>query len=120
MEEYNTGTLPHDKYYDLGKWEATQNAIRMGETVEKDDGSYDARKDMDGESLLPSLLIYADHTIHSRESISQACSGRDGHLLGPHASRQPAQAAERASRDGGDATTRNAASRIYGSAHGDS
>ncbi|BGP44434.1 hypothetical protein JCM10450v2_000247 [Rhodotorula kratochvilovae] len=44
MEDYNTCTLPHDKYYDIAKYEKQMAAVRMGETVEKSD-SYDFRKD---------------------------------------------------------------------------
>lgn len=46
MEEYNTGTLPHDKFYDVSKYEARMNAVRMGETVSNDDG-YDPNKDLE-------------------------------------------------------------------------
>ncbi|GAA5909234.1 hypothetical protein JCM6882_003774 [Rhodosporidiobolus microsporus] len=46
MEDYNTGTLPHEKYYDLRKYELKMNAVRMGETVSKDD-SYDFAKDVE-------------------------------------------------------------------------
>lgn len=31
MEDYNTATMPHEKYYSMQKWEAKQQAIRMGE-----------------------------------------------------------------------------------------
>ncbi|KAG0233806.1 hypothetical protein BGW42_007177 [Actinomortierella wolfii] len=33
MEDYNTVTMPHEKYYDLEKWETRQRAIRMGEPI---------------------------------------------------------------------------------------
>lgn len=46
MEEYNTATLPHDKYYDLAKYEIRMSAIRMGESVEVND-TYDHNKDME-------------------------------------------------------------------------
>lgn len=31
MEDYNTATMPHEKFYDLHKWERRQQALRMGE-----------------------------------------------------------------------------------------
>ncbi|CDH60226.1 hypothetical protein E5Q_01632 [Lichtheimia corymbifera JMRC:FSU:9682] len=31
MDDYNTATMPHEKYYNLSRWEARQQAIRMGE-----------------------------------------------------------------------------------------
>ncbi|KAF9978581.1 hypothetical protein BGZ73_001754 [Actinomortierella ambigua] len=33
MEDYNTVTMPSEKFYDLEKWETRQRAIRMGEAV---------------------------------------------------------------------------------------
>ncbi|TNY19832.1 hypothetical protein DMC30DRAFT_353275, partial [Rhodotorula diobovata] len=44
MEDFNTCTLPHDKYYDIAKWEKEMAAVRMGETIDKSD-TYDWRKD---------------------------------------------------------------------------
>lgn len=46
MEAFNTATLPHEKYYDLEKYERRQQAIRMGETVESND-MYNPNADMD-------------------------------------------------------------------------
>lgn len=48
VEEYNTGTLPHDKYYDLTKYEARMTSVRMGETVSTSD-VYDPNKDLEGQ-----------------------------------------------------------------------
>ncbi|KAI7874569.1 hypothetical protein K492DRAFT_174331 [Lichtheimia hyalospora FSU 10163] len=31
MDDYNTATMPHEKYYNLARWEARQHALRMGE-----------------------------------------------------------------------------------------
>jgi hypothetical protein len=66
MEEYNTGkhftlrtafrsadrffvpaTFNSDKFYDIAKFEARMNAVRMGETVASTD-TYDANADMEG------------------------------------------------------------------------
>ncbi|POY71197.1 hypothetical protein BMF94_5508 [Rhodotorula taiwanensis] len=46
MEDFNTGTLPHEKYYDLKKYETRMTAIKMGETVETSD-SYDFNRDLE-------------------------------------------------------------------------
>ncbi|GAA5897040.1 hypothetical protein JCM5296_004278 [Sporobolomyces johnsonii] len=46
MEDFNTSTLPHEKYYDMRKYEKKMEAVRMGETVEKDD-SYDFTRDLE-------------------------------------------------------------------------
>lgn len=55
VEEYNTGTLPHDKYYDLSKYEARMTALRMGETVQSSD-VYDPNKDLEGAPVSFSVL----------------------------------------------------------------
>ncbi|KAL8293643.1 hypothetical protein RQP46_000344 [Phenoliferia psychrophenolica] len=46
MEEFNTGTLPHDKYYDMNKYEARMNSLRNGESVTVSD-KYDPNKDLE-------------------------------------------------------------------------
>ncbi|CAO3597168.1 unnamed protein product [Absidia cylindrospora] len=33
MEDYNTATMPHEKYYNLAKWEERDRALRMGEPI---------------------------------------------------------------------------------------
>ncbi|KAG0342475.1 hypothetical protein BG004_005675, partial [Podila humilis] len=33
MEDFNTVTMPHEKFYNLAKWEERQRAIRMGEPL---------------------------------------------------------------------------------------
>ncbi|KAF9019659.1 hypothetical protein BGZ52_003214, partial [Haplosporangium bisporale] len=33
MEDYNTVTMPHEKFYNLSQWEDRQRAIRMGEPL---------------------------------------------------------------------------------------
>ncbi|OZJ06867.1 hypothetical protein BZG36_00210 [Bifiguratus adelaidae] len=45
IEDYNTATMPHEKYYNLEKWEARQRALRMGEKPPPDDDTIDLRKD---------------------------------------------------------------------------
>lgn len=44
MEDYNTATLPHEKYYALEKYEARMDAIRSGQTAVDVEG-YDPRAD---------------------------------------------------------------------------
>ncbi|KAG0981056.1 hypothetical protein G6F57_005884 [Rhizopus arrhizus] len=44
MEDYNTATLPHKKFYNIEKWEKRQEAIRMGEAYVPDD-RFDFAKD---------------------------------------------------------------------------
>lgn len=44
MEDFNTATLPHEKYYALEKYEARMNALRSGEVTTQSD-TYDPRAD---------------------------------------------------------------------------
>lgn len=45
MEDYNTATMPHEKFYNLQKWEDKQHAIRMGEKPVDDSAGFDFKKD---------------------------------------------------------------------------
>ncbi|KAI7864399.1 hypothetical protein BDF14DRAFT_1180873 [Spinellus fusiger] len=45
MEDYNTATMSHEKFYDLHKWEARQRALRMGEAVPTEETIYDYKND---------------------------------------------------------------------------
>ncbi|KAG0166897.1 hypothetical protein DFQ30_006611 [Apophysomyces sp. BC1015] len=40
MEDYNTATMPHEKFYNLSKWEQRQHALRMGETLPPEDFNF--------------------------------------------------------------------------------
>lgn len=41
------GTLPHEKYYNIEKYEVRMNSLRNGETVTVSEG-YDPNKDLEG------------------------------------------------------------------------
>ncbi|KAG0353728.1 hypothetical protein BG005_007044 [Podila minutissima] len=46
MEDYNTVTMPHEKFYNLAQWEDRQRAIRMGEPLpESKQGMVDLMND---------------------------------------------------------------------------
>ncbi|KAI7904763.1 uncharacterized protein BX663DRAFT_503472 [Cokeromyces recurvatus] len=45
MEDYNTATMPHEKFYDLNKWERRQEFIRMGGDPMATTDVFDFRKD---------------------------------------------------------------------------
>ncbi|KAM3582130.1 hypothetical protein VKS41_005559 [Umbelopsis sp. WA50703] len=45
MEDYNTATMPHEKFYNLQKWEDRQRAIRMGEKPADNNADFDFKKD---------------------------------------------------------------------------
>ncbi|TDL16430.1 hypothetical protein BD410DRAFT_755452 [Rickenella mellea] len=46
MEDYNTATLPHEKYYDMSKYEHRMSLMRNGETLPPPDDGYDPNADM--------------------------------------------------------------------------
>ncbi|KAI8070467.1 hypothetical protein BC940DRAFT_296176 [Gongronella butleri] len=47
MEDYNTATMPHEKFYDMAKWEKNHDGgVRKGDPMaEMEFGSFDFRKD---------------------------------------------------------------------------
>lgn len=45
MEDYNTATMPHEKFYNLQQWERRQEAIRMGEKPIPTGDSFDFKND---------------------------------------------------------------------------
>ncbi|KAG2209462.1 hypothetical protein INT47_008305 [Mucor saturninus] len=45
MEDYNTATMPHEKFYSLHKWERRQEALRMGEKPMISGEAFDFRND---------------------------------------------------------------------------
>ncbi|KAI8141874.1 hypothetical protein BJV82DRAFT_670383 [Fennellomyces sp. T-0311] len=45
MDDYNTATMPHEKYYNLARWEARQHAMRMGEKLPEDNDSVNLLRD---------------------------------------------------------------------------
>lgn len=45
VEEFNTATLPHEKYYDLPNYEARMSLLRSGETL-PDTSGYDPAADL--------------------------------------------------------------------------
>ncbi|KAK6906734.1 hypothetical protein I203_100721 [Kwoniella mangroviensis CBS 8507] len=50
VEDYNTATLPHEKYYDMSKYEFKMNMIRSGQTLPDETGGYDPLADMKAHS----------------------------------------------------------------------
>lgn len=46
VEDYNTATLPHEKYYHIEAYERRMAALRAGEFVPPPDDGYDPTADM--------------------------------------------------------------------------
>ncbi|KAI8447080.1 hypothetical protein BY996DRAFT_4593935 [Phakopsora pachyrhizi] len=68
MEDYNTATLPHEKYYALEKYEARMSAIRSGEMTTAIEG-YDPRADEEA--------LAAQHKRTSNKTEGQVFIARD-------------------------------------------
>ena len=45
-EDYNTATLPHDKFYSIASYEARMTALRAGEYLPPTDDGYDPDADL--------------------------------------------------------------------------
>jgi len=46
IEDYNTATLPHEKFYDMAKYERRMDALRQGEFLPPTEDTYDPNADM--------------------------------------------------------------------------
>lgn len=46
VEDYNTATLPHEKFYNMEAYEARMAAVRSGEFVPPPSDAYDPARDM--------------------------------------------------------------------------
>lgn len=50
VEDYNTATLGHEKYYDMDKYMIKLNMIRSGQTLPDESSGYDPMADMKAHS----------------------------------------------------------------------
>lgn len=73
MEDYNTATLPHEKYYALETYERRMDAVRAGETLPFEDAGYDAKADMEAHKASTTRKSKADdsETYLSREQLME-------------------------------------------------
>ncbi|WWC72465.1 uncharacterized protein I206_106427 [Kwoniella pini CBS 10737] len=72
VEDYNTATLPHDKYYDMAKFERKMNMIRSGQTLPDESGEYDPLADMKAHtSSLRTSAPKEKDTYLSKEKIAE-------------------------------------------------
>ncbi|ORX41096.1 hypothetical protein BD324DRAFT_38072 [Kockovaella imperatae] len=46
VEDYNTATLPHEKFYDMRKYDIRMNMIRSGQVIAAEDDKYDPLADV--------------------------------------------------------------------------
>ncbi|OCF58508.1 hypothetical protein L486_04541 [Kwoniella mangroviensis CBS 10435] len=72
VEDYNTATLPHEKYYDMSKYEFKMNMIRSGQTLPDETGGYDPLADMKAHSSsLRTSAPKEKETFLSKEKIAE-------------------------------------------------
>lgn len=73
MEDFNTATLPHEKYYALEAFERRMDAIRAGETLPLEDAGYDVRADLAAHKAGTTRKSMADEseTYLSREQLME-------------------------------------------------
>ncbi|WVW80950.1 hypothetical protein I302_102941 [Kwoniella bestiolae CBS 10118] len=72
VEDYNTATLPHEKYYDMSKYELKMNLIRSGQTLPDESGGYDPLADMKAHSSsLRTSAPKEKETFLSKEKIAE-------------------------------------------------
>lgn len=73
MEDYNTATLPHEKYYALEAFERRMDAVRAGETLPPDDLGYDAKADLDAHKAKTARKVKTDdsETYLNREQLME-------------------------------------------------
>jgi len=71
MEDYNTATLPHEKYYHLESYEKRMSLIRSGGTLPIDDG-YDPNKDLEAHSKATKKIVKEESdTYLNREQLME-------------------------------------------------
>ncbi|WVQ95477.1 hypothetical protein IAU59_002574 [Kwoniella sp. CBS 9459] len=71
VEDYNTATLPHEKYYDMAKYDMKMNMIRSGQTLPDESGGYDPFADMKAHSSGLKSQTKQQETLYSREQIEE-------------------------------------------------
>ncbi|KAK8850447.1 hypothetical protein IAR55_004365 [Kwoniella newhampshirensis] len=71
VEDYNTATLPHDKYYDMARFELKMNMIRSGQTLPDEVGGYDPAADMKAHSSSMKSTAKEKETFLSKEQVAE-------------------------------------------------
>ncbi|KIK16329.1 hypothetical protein PISMIDRAFT_30907 [Pisolithus microcarpus 441] len=69
VEDYNTATLPHEKYYHIEAYERRMTALRAGEFVPPADDGYDPTADMKAHATKHKKLSAEQESYLSREQL---------------------------------------------------
>ncbi|KAJ7721494.1 hypothetical protein B0H16DRAFT_1602542 [Mycena metata] len=71
MEDYNTATLPDEKYYNMESYNRRMSALRQGEFVPPPDDSYDAQADMKAISGAHKKKVVEHESYLSKEQLQE-------------------------------------------------
>lgn len=72
MEDYNTATLPHEKYYNMDAYERRMNALRHGELLPAgDELTYDVNADLKAHSSAHKRKAIERESYLSKEQLSE-------------------------------------------------
>ncbi|KAJ7072857.1 hypothetical protein C8F01DRAFT_972688 [Mycena amicta] len=71
MEDYNTATLPDEKYYNMESYTRRMTALRRGELAPPPDDTYDPRADMKALSASQKKKFVEDDSLLSRERLME-------------------------------------------------
>ncbi|KAJ6631382.1 hypothetical protein B0H10DRAFT_1772447 [Mycena sp. CBHHK59/15] len=71
MEDYNTATLPDDKYYSMEAYNRRMSALRQGEFVPPPDDSYDPQADMKAISGAHKKKVVEHESYLSKEQLME-------------------------------------------------
>ena len=71
VEDYNTATLPHEKYYNMEAYERRMNALRSGEYLPPTDDVYDFEADLKAIKSAHKRKVEEPETHLSREQLME-------------------------------------------------
>lgn len=71
IEDYNTATLPHEKYYNMEAYEKRMSALRSGEFVPPVDDGYDPDADMKALKSAHKRKVVDNDSYLSREQLME-------------------------------------------------
>jgi hypothetical protein len=71
VEDYNTATLPHEKYYNMDAYERRMNALRSGEYLPPTDDLYDFEADLKAIKNAHKRKVEEPETHLSREQLME-------------------------------------------------
>ncbi|EJD08326.1 uncharacterized protein FOMMEDRAFT_116782 [Fomitiporia mediterranea MF3/22] len=70
-EDYNTATLPHEKYYNISSYERRMSLLRNGETLPPMDDTYNPDADLRAHSSAHKKPVAEKETYMSKEQLQE-------------------------------------------------